>query len=126
MAYIISTAESEFNTYWKPSEYRRHYLRWKPEQVFEWVARDADPAGTWQNWWKVDDQDKARAELERMGKGESGSWCFADTSISNGYVIITTTAIKLEWLNDDTGDIELLDWYAEGFEHEPEDEGSAE
>ena len=126
MTYIISTAESEFNTYWKPSEYRRHYLRWKPEQVFEWVARDADPAGTWQTWWKVDDQDKARAELECMKKGESGSWCFADTSISNDYVIITTTAIKLEWLNDDTSDIELLDWYAEGFEHEPEDEGSAE
>ena len=126
MTYIISTAESEFNTYWKPSEYRRHYLRWKPEQVFEWVARDADPAGTWQTWWKVDDQDKARAELERMEKGESGSWRFADTSISNGYVIITITAIKLEWFNDDTGDIELLDWYAEGFEHEPEGEGSEE
>ena len=123
MTYIISTAESEFNTYWKPSEYRRHYLRWKPEQVFEWVARDADPAGTWQEWEVFETETAARAEFEYMKRCPIAS---ITTFLSDGHIVIASKVFKLERIDDPEGDVELLDWYAEGFEHEPEDEGSEE
>ena len=126
MTYIISTAESEFNTYWKPSEYRRHYLRWKPEQVFEWVARDADPAGTWQEWGVFENKIMAEAEMNRMKHCAIAS---NEIDRRNGHIVIASKVFKLERDNEDENDpnqIELLDWYAEGFEHEPEDEGGEE
>jgi hypothetical protein len=125
MTYIISTATytEHFGLY--PAEYREATLGWSARESFDEVCSHADPAGTWQTWWKVDDQDKARAEMDRIRATEHGL-TEAFKSPITGFIGYKETAFKLEWLNDDTGDVELLDWIAEGFEHEPEDEGSEE
>ena len=125
MTYIISTATITEHFGEKPSIYRERYISWTARDSFEEVCNTADQNGTWQTWWKVDDQEKARAEMEHIRETEHGLTGTFKSPIT-GLIGYKETAWKLEWLNDDTGDIDLLDWIAEGFEHEPEDEGSEE
>lgn len=123
MTYIISTATYTEHFGLRPAEYREATLGWSARESFDEVCNHADPTGTWQTWWKVDDQEKARAEMNRIRETEHGL-TEAFKSPITGSIGYKETVFKLEWLNDDTGDIDLLDWHAEGFEHEPEDEGS--
>ena len=124
MKYIISTAKSETVTNWTPSEFRKHYLRWTPREIFEQVTAEADPAGTWQEWLVTNDKDEAAAEMDRIKKSP---WELIKFFIHNECLGLSMTVFKLESDNEDEDDpcrISLIEFIAGEYEHEiePEDE----
>lgn len=128
MKYIISTATYTEHFGESPSIYRERYIRWSARESFEEVCNTADPAGTWQEWETCYTEESARAEMKRIRETEK-DLTYAFKSPITGYIGYSETVFKLERDNEDEDDpnqIELLDWYAEGFEHEAEDEGSEE
>ncbi len=125
MRYIISTVTNETLTTWKPEEFRKKYFRWTAQEVFQSTVNWADPAGTWQEWLVTNDVDEVMTEWERIKKLTG----LTKADVFNGRIRWTETVYMLEADNEDEEDpnqIDLLDWHAEGYEHEPEDEWNEE
>ena len=128
MKYIISTATHNEHFGLRPGEFREALLSWSARESFDEVCNYADPAGTWQEWEICYTEESARAEMARIRETEK-ELTYAFKSPITGSIGYSETVFKLERDNEDEDDpnqIELLDWYAEGFEHEPEGEGSEE
>ena len=125
MKYIISTVTDEISSTWTPEEFCHHYFYQTADKIFDKISGWADPAGTWQTLLETEDEAEALAEWKRV-KAETG---LNEVESVNGFMRWFETVYKFERDNEDEDDpnqIEFLDWYAEGFEHEPEDEGSEE
>ena len=126
MKYIISTATYNEHFGLRPGEFREALLSWSARESFDEVCNYADPAGTWQEWEICYTEESARAEMAHIRETEK-EMTYAFKSPITGSIGYSETVFKLERDNEDEDDpnqIELLDWYAEGFEHEPEGEGS--
>ena len=126
MKFILSTATYTEHFGLHPAEYSESLLRWNARESFDEVAHMAGEAGTWQILaiYNGDEMHEARAAMERI-RATAHGLTEAFKSPITGLIGYRETVYKLEWVEDE-GDIELLDWYAEGFEHEPEGEGSEE
>lgn len=124
MRYIISYSKDE-ELLWKAEDYKRQLVRFTAQEQFETVAAWADPTGTWQTILITRDPDEVMTEWERI-KSLTG---LTQQDVFNGRIRFRTEVYMLEADSEDFDDpnqYDLLDWHAEGYEHEPEDEGSEE
>ena len=118
MRYIISYVKDE-DLLWKAEDYKRQLVRFTAQEQFETVAAWADPAGTWQTILITCDPDEAMTEWERI-KALTG---LTQQDVFNGRIRFRTEVYMLEADSEDFDDpnqYDLLDWHAEGYEHEPE------
>ena len=118
MRYIISYVKNE-ELLWKAEDYKRQLVRFTAQDEFQTVAAWADPAGTWQTVLVTRDPDEAMTDWERI-KSLTG---LTQQDVFNGRIRFRTEVYMLEADSEDFDDpnqYDLLDWHAEGYEHEPE------
>ena len=123
--YIISTATCVEHYGIKPYELAEQRISWSARDSFGDVCYEANSiGGSWQVLERFWNEDEARAQWERLKQTMAGCLTRIFKSPMTGDIGYIETAFKLERINDDTDNIDLLDWHAEGFEHEPKIQGA--